>query len=337
MLTVLCSYMATLLGDGGDLDSMDRSLLDCELSAERLFKIAQSGNEADIVSLDPTKLSLSCEGSLSRLKITSPPPPPPPAPLQPTSPNLVSVSSVPPNPISRNINEPGRIPLSGERTKTESIVKFSADYKTMVLPSSRAESESCRSDRNIPEQGSSEKAPAGEQSFVYLMSTSVWKVSNVEQIIYISIFGPNYRRTSKGEENQILKCWKYAKLLNNSSHCQNFFPPTSLSSGEQWEMCVGSRLWWPLQSVSSLLSLLSSSPPLQYNISIRDFSSENNLTPAGAGLAVWEILVQSLRPITATHLRLKYIILRSWAPLMSYLCKYFCSSQCPPSRHPDQI
>ena len=170
MLTVLFSYMATLLGDGGDLDSMDRSLLDCELSAERFFKIAHSGNEADIVSLDPTKLSLSCEGSLSRLKITSPPPPPVPAPLQPTFPNLVS--SVPPNPISRNINEPGRIPLSGERTKTESIVKFSADYKTMVLPSSRAESGSCRSDRNIPEQGSSVKSP-GEPSFVYLMSTSV--------------------------------------------------------------------------------------------------------------------------------------------------------------------
>ena len=202
MLTVLfsatSSYMATLLGDGGDLDSMDRSLLDCELSAERFFKIANTGNEADIVSLDPTKLSLSCEGSLSRLKISSPPPPPPP----PTCSS--HVSSVPPYLGSRHINDPGRIPLSGEKIKNETIVKFSADYKTMVLPSYRAENVSVKSDRNIPEQDSSVKTQ-GEQTFVYLISTSDRKF---EQIIYISIFGPN-SRTRKGEENQGQKMlWK---------------------------------------------------------------------------------------------------------------------------------
>ena len=169
MLTVLfsatSSYMATRLGDGGDLDSMDRSLLDCELSAERFFKIAHGGNEADIFSLDPTKLSLSCEGSLSRLKIISPPPPTPSCPPV--------TSSVSGNISSRNINDPQRIPLCEEKTKTESkTVKFSADYKTMVLTSSnRPESRSCSSDRNILEQGSSVKTQ-GEQSFVYLMSTS---------------------------------------------------------------------------------------------------------------------------------------------------------------------
>ena len=86
--------MATLLGDGGDLDSMDRSLLDCELSAERFFKMAQTGNEADIASLDPTKLSLSCCGSLSRLKIASPPSAPISCPPH-------TVSSVTPNGSSR--------------------------------------------------------------------------------------------------------------------------------------------------------------------------------------------------------------------------------------------
>ena len=143
--------MATLLGDGGDLDSMDRSLLDCELSAERFFKIAQKGNEADIVSLDPTKLSLSCEGSLSRLKISSPP---------------HAVSWVTPNSTSRNINDPGRIPLCGAKTKNETkIVKFSGDDKTVVvLPSENGTS---RSDRNILQQGSPVKTQ-GELSFVYI-------------------------------------------------------------------------------------------------------------------------------------------------------------------------
>ena len=188
MLTVLfsatSSYMATRLGDGGDLDSMDRSLLDCELSAERFFKIAHSGNEADIVSLDPTKLSLSCDGSLSRLKITSPPPPTPSCP--PVAKSVAGNSS-----SSRNINDPGRNPLCEEKTKTESkIVKFSTDYKTLVLPSSsRPESGSCSSDRNILEQGSSVKTQ-GEQSFVYLKSTSRRKMSNVGNFsfIFISIF-----------------------------------------------------------------------------------------------------------------------------------------------------
>ena len=142
--------MATLLGDGGDLDSMDRSLLDCELSAERFFKISQTGNEADIVSLDPTKLSLSCCGSLARLKIASPPPPPPPIFSPPHT-----VSSVTPNGSSR-------APLGEAKTINErKIVKFSGDCQTMVLPP-----QSVRSDRNIPEQGSSVKTQ-GEQSFVY--------------------------------------------------------------------------------------------------------------------------------------------------------------------------
>ena len=141
--------MATLLGDGGDLDSMDRSLLDCELSAERFFKIAHNGDEADIVSLDPTKLSLSCEGSLSRLKIASPPPPPPPISSPPNTESSVTQNS-----------------SSEAKTKNGTkIVKFSADFKTMVLPS-----ESVRSDRNIPEQRSSVKTQ-GEQTFVYLVSS----------------------------------------------------------------------------------------------------------------------------------------------------------------------
>ena len=44
--------MAALLRDGADLDSMERSLLDCELHNEKI-------SMADIVSLDPTRLSLS--------------------------------------------------------------------------------------------------------------------------------------------------------------------------------------------------------------------------------------------------------------------------------------
>ena len=187
--------MATLLGDGGDLDSMDRSLLDCELSAERFFKIAHTGNEADIVSLDPTKLSLSCEGSVSRLKITSPPPPPPPQP--PTSSCPHGVSSVTPNGCSRNINDPGRIPLCGAKTK---FVKFRADSQTLVLPSSSgADTLSCTSDRNVLEQGGSVKTP-GEQSFVYLHFSV--KSFQFIYIINISIFCPNYIRRSQIEETQ---------------------------------------------------------------------------------------------------------------------------------------
>jgi len=38
------SYMATLLKDGGDLDSMDRSLLECEMNNEGAFKIPPFGS-----------------------------------------------------------------------------------------------------------------------------------------------------------------------------------------------------------------------------------------------------------------------------------------------------
>ena len=78
--------MATMLRDGGDLDSVDRSLLDCELGHDRAFKIPPFGVKADILSLDPGALSLMSgvsDGvslhSVSRLR-SAPPPAPPPAP-----------------------------------------------------------------------------------------------------------------------------------------------------------------------------------------------------------------------------------------------------------------
>lgn len=129
------SYMATLLRDGGDLDSMDRSLLDCELSNERYFKMSHNGSRADIVSLDPTRLSLSCDGSLSKHNITSPSP----------SSKAVSMTTklvriVSPNACnSRCINDSEKIPVCPEKKKkTETIVKFRADSNTMVLASSES-------------------------------------------------------------------------------------------------------------------------------------------------------------------------------------------------------
>ena len=83
--------MATMLRDGGDLDSVDRSLLDCELGHDRAFKIPPFGVKADILSLDPGALSLMSgvsDGaslhSVSRLRClppdSAPPPAPPPGP-----------------------------------------------------------------------------------------------------------------------------------------------------------------------------------------------------------------------------------------------------------------
>ena len=100
--------MAALLRDGADLDSMDRSLLDCELRNERFSR-------ADIVSLDPTRLSLSCEGSLS-----------PPSPVLKLNTGTRSMK--------------GNIPKYLERgEKKETIVKFGSSSSTMVVRSDRRE------------------------------------------------------------------------------------------------------------------------------------------------------------------------------------------------------
>ena len=79
--------MATMLRDGGDLDSVDRSLLDCELGHDRAFKIPPFGVKADILSLDPGAPSLMSgvsDGvslhSVSRLRCLPPDSAPPPAP-----------------------------------------------------------------------------------------------------------------------------------------------------------------------------------------------------------------------------------------------------------------
>lgn len=106
--------MAALLRDGADLDSMDRSLLDCELRNERLSR-------ADIVSLDPTRLSLSCEGSLS-----------PPSPASRGS-HVLQL-----NTGTRSMK--GNIPKCLERReKKETIVKFGSSSSTMVVRSDRRE------------------------------------------------------------------------------------------------------------------------------------------------------------------------------------------------------
>ena len=47
--TLCCSYMATLLRDGGDLDSVDRSLFEHEMYNEGLFKVPPFGIKADIL------------------------------------------------------------------------------------------------------------------------------------------------------------------------------------------------------------------------------------------------------------------------------------------------
>ena len=98
--------MATMLRDGGDLDSVDRSLLDCELGHDRAFKIPPFGVKADILSLDPGALSLMSgvsDGvslhSVSRLRClppdSAPPPAPPPAPsnVRAMATNLVRIVS----------------------------------------------------------------------------------------------------------------------------------------------------------------------------------------------------------------------------------------------------
>ena len=104
--------MAALLRDGADLDSMDRSLLDCELRNERFSR-------ADIVSLDPTRLSLSCEGSLS-----------PPSPASRGS-HVLQLNT-------RSMK--GNIPKCLERReKKETIVKFGSSSSTMVVRSDRRE------------------------------------------------------------------------------------------------------------------------------------------------------------------------------------------------------
>ena len=104
--------MAALLRDGADLDSMDRSLLDCELRNERFSR-------ADLVSLDPTRLSLSCEGSLS-----------PPSPTSKGS-HVLQLNT-------RSMK--GNIPKCLERReKKETIVKFGSSSSTMVVRSDRRE------------------------------------------------------------------------------------------------------------------------------------------------------------------------------------------------------
>ena len=134
------SYMATLLRDGADLDSVDRSLLDCELNNERFFKIAHSGSRADIVSLDPTKLSLSCEGSLSKPRITSPTLPAPTSSSSKgfnTAYKLVRIVSP-----STDLED---ISCSDNKRKKETIVKFCTYSNTMVLASNNHSSEETNS------------------------------------------------------------------------------------------------------------------------------------------------------------------------------------------------
>ena len=163
--------MATLLKDGGDLDSVDRSLLDCEtLANEKSFKVPPLGMRADIASLDPGQLSLMSVmssslgagdgASLHRLKCSRDS-----CSGNPLSPPLLSSSStssnstganvrtiatklvriVSPSPRSRNVDDDSdrNLLCPGNKKKRETVVRFSAESNTMLLTSDNKHSNPC--------------------------------------------------------------------------------------------------------------------------------------------------------------------------------------------------
>ena len=132
---------------------MVRSLLECELSNERLFKVPPFGIKADIVSLDPGSLSLmsamsmgltlDCTDSLHRLKLNDDADPSPP-PLTSTTSSAKTLATklvriVSPNSSNRNISNinckaSGTLqPNATSRSRRETVVRFSANNNTMVL------------------------------------------------------------------------------------------------------------------------------------------------------------------------------------------------------------
>ena len=141
---------------------MVRSLLECELSNERSFKAPPFGIKADIVSLDPGSLSLmsamslglTLDGdSLYRLKCnddTNPSPPPPISSSSATTARNIAtklVRIVSPNSSSRNISNVSNSnincklsatsqPHATTRSRRETVVRFSANNNTTVLPQS---------------------------------------------------------------------------------------------------------------------------------------------------------------------------------------------------------
>jgi hypothetical protein len=116
--------MERLLKDGGDLDSMDRSLLDCEFNNEKSLNPC---SRVDKHSLDPGKLSIKSD-SVSQINYSSE--------------TLVSKSANSPAKTSRTVlpmassnksdlTDTERTPLfSG---KKDTIVKFNATSSTLVL------------------------------------------------------------------------------------------------------------------------------------------------------------------------------------------------------------
>ena len=161
--------MATLLRDGDrDMDSVDRSMIDCELSHEKSFKVPPFGMRADIASLDPGKLSLMSASlgagdgaSLHRLKCsrdswtllddhhlvssssTS---------SNSTGTNVRAIATklvriVSPQSSSRHVNNDNtdRTPLCPQvssekekrKAKKDTVVRFNTNSNTMVLTSNR--------------------------------------------------------------------------------------------------------------------------------------------------------------------------------------------------------
>ena len=117
--------MERLLRDGGDLDSMDRSLLDCELNNE---KCLNQCTRVDKLSADPGKLSIDTPiaNRTNHSKETM-------IPKSANPPEKADIKAVPPK-ISSDKScsaDTERTPLfSG---KKDTIVKFSASSHTMVV------------------------------------------------------------------------------------------------------------------------------------------------------------------------------------------------------------
>ena len=153
---------------------MVRSLLECELSNERSFKVPPFGIKADIVSLDPGSLSLmsamslglTLDGdSLHRLQCQDDSSPPPPHTSSTSSSSVTTAKTiatklvriVSPNSSSRNINNNNNCkvgatsePSDTSRSRRETVVRFSANNNTMVLaPSQSHHHQSHRKDVNL--------------------------------------------------------------------------------------------------------------------------------------------------------------------------------------------
>ena len=159
--------MATLLRDGGDLDSVDRSMIDCELSNEKSFKVPPFGMRADIASLDPGKLSLMSASlgagdgaSLHRLKCSrdswtllddNPLVSSSSTSSNSTGTNVKAIATklvriVSPQSSNRNVNNDNdRTPLCPQvssekekrKAKKDTVVRFKTNSNTMVLTSNR--------------------------------------------------------------------------------------------------------------------------------------------------------------------------------------------------------